>query len=138
MACFDTPHSIPDCLQSLHHLADFAQEEQMIIKPQGNNLLVENIKIKDSTPQGIILPKGLEGYGNLAFARVVARGPGLILQSGAYAAMTINIGDIVLFPTHINAIPIEFESAIAPESLTPKTRPAKPVAVTGNRHGTQP
>lgn len=64
------------------------------LKPLGNRLLVQRSKVK-TTKGGILLPdtaqeKPKEG-------KVLAVGPGKMTDSGDIEAMSVHVGDVVLF-----------------------------------------
>ena len=67
----------------------------MKFKPLDDRVLVEPLEAEEKTPGGIVLPdtakeKPREG-------KVVAVGPGALLDDGSRAPMSVAVGDIVVY-----------------------------------------
>ncbi len=65
------------------------------LKPLGSNLIVEPIK-EESTKGGIILPD-TAGKEKPEKGKVIAIGPGKLLDNGNRAPMSVKTGDVVVF-----------------------------------------
>ena len=65
------------------------------LKPLGDRVVLEPIEREEMTPSGILLPDTAKEKPQEA--RVVAVGPGKLLESGERAAMDLKEGDRVLF-----------------------------------------
>lgn len=67
-----------------------------MLQPLHDHLIVEAKAAQESTVSGIIIPDSVQGekpqQGN-----VIAAGPGKLLESGARAAMSVKVGDTVVF-----------------------------------------
>lgn len=69
----------------------------MEIKPIGDHVIVEAILGKeDITHSGIILPDTLDKK-SPEQGKVVAVGPGRMLENGSRATMSVKVGDTILF-----------------------------------------
>jgi len=69
----------------------------MAIKPINDHIIVEALTGKEeSTRAGIILPDTVDKE-KPEKGRVVAAGPGKLLENGQRAAMSVKMGDTVLF-----------------------------------------
>ena len=67
----------------------------MAIKPMDDRVLVEPLEAEETTPGGIVLPdnakeKPMRG-------KVVATGPGALLENGKRAEMVVKKGDEVIY-----------------------------------------
>ncbi len=67
----------------------------MAIKPMDDRVLVEPLEAEETTPGGIVLPdnakeKPMRG-------KVVATGPGALLENGKRAEMVVKKGDQVIY-----------------------------------------
>lgn len=67
----------------------------MQIKPLGDNLLVEPTKHEEATRSGIVLPETTNKE-RPEQGKVIAVGPGRTVE-GKLVAMTVKVGDVVLF-----------------------------------------
>lgn len=67
----------------------------MKFKPLFNNILVERIDEDNKTKGGIIIPDTAKEKPSRG--RVLAAGPGAVLENGTKQPMTLKAGDIVLF-----------------------------------------
>ncbi len=65
------------------------------LKPLGDRVVLEPIEREEMTPSGILLPDTAKEKPQEA--RVIAVGPGKLLESGERAAMDLKEGDRVLF-----------------------------------------
>jgi chaperonin GroES len=70
-------------------------EAKMKFKPLFNNILVERIDEDNKTKGGIIIPDTAKEKPSRG--RVLAAGPGAVLENGTKQPMTLKAGDIVLF-----------------------------------------
>ena len=69
----------------------------MNIKPLNDHLVVEVVQGKEeATRAGILLPDTVDKE-KPEQGKVVAVGPGKILENGSRAAMSVKVGDVVLF-----------------------------------------
>jgi chaperonin GroES len=75
------------------------------IKPQGNRLVIEPKKAQVSKG-GILLPESAQQKPKEGI--VVAVGPGLLLENGQRQAMTVKVGDEVLYSAY-SGHEMEFE-----------------------------
>jgi len=67
----------------------------MNIKPLQDRVVVRRVEEKKETASGILLPGSAQEKENTG--EVVAVGPGRASDSGAIIAMTVNVGDKVMF-----------------------------------------
>ena len=67
----------------------------MQFKPLFNNILVERIDEDSRTKGGIIIPDTAKEKPSRG--RVLAVGPGAVLENGAKQPMSLKVGDIILF-----------------------------------------
>ncbi len=68
-----------------------------MLTPLHDNLIVEAMDPRDqATASGIIIPDTAQGE-KPQQGKVTAAGPGKLLESGQRAAMSIKVGDIVVF-----------------------------------------
>ncbi len=65
------------------------------LKPLGDRVVLEPIEREEMTPSGILLPDTAKEKPQEA--RVIAVGPGKLLESGERATMDLKEGDRVLF-----------------------------------------
>ena len=68
----------------------------MQIKPISDHILIEPIKEEEKTKSGILLPETAEKE-RPEQGKVIAVGPGKVLESGKRSAMEVTRGDKVLF-----------------------------------------
>lgn len=68
----------------------------MNIKPLGNNVVVKAVSEEEKTQSGIILPDTVNKE-KPEKGEVVAIGPGKLMDNGSKAAMSVQIGDKVIF-----------------------------------------
>jgi chaperonin GroES len=66
----------------------------MMMKPLGDQVLLQEREKKEKTTSGIILMNGTEG--SYVMADVIAVGEGLFTQTGDRIPMTIKVGDVVM------------------------------------------
>jgi chaperonin GroES len=66
----------------------------MMMKPLGDQVLLQEREKKEKTTSGIILMNGAEG--SYVMADVIAVGEGLFTQTGDRIPMTIKVGDVVM------------------------------------------
>lgn len=67
-----------------------------MLNPLHDNLIIEALALKESTVSGIIIPDTAHGE-KPQQGKVVAVGPGKLLESGLRAPMTVKVGDMVVF-----------------------------------------
>jgi chaperonin GroES len=68
----------------------------MTIKPLGDHVVVQLIEKEEMTASGIVLPDTVEKE-KKAEGKVVAVGPGKMLDSGVRAPIDVQVGDHILF-----------------------------------------
>lgn len=68
----------------------------MQLKPLGDRLIVEPISADEVTKAGIILPDTVDKE-KPERGKVIATGPGKMLENGTRLAMEVKVGDIVVF-----------------------------------------
>lgn len=68
----------------------------MQLKPLGDRLIVEPISADEVTKAGIILPDTVDKE-KPERGKVIATGPGKMLENGTRLAMEIKVGDVVVF-----------------------------------------
>ncbi len=66
------------------------------LRPLSNRVIVEATPDESVTKSGIVLPESAEKE-RPEKAKVVAIGPGKMLDSGTRAPMTVKVGDVVIF-----------------------------------------
>ncbi len=66
------------------------------LRPLSNRVIVESVEDESVTKSGIVLPESAEKE-RPEKAKVVAIGPGKMLDSGTRAPMTVKVGDSVIF-----------------------------------------
>ena len=66
------------------------------IKPLSNHVFIEPIEEEKTTQSGIVIPETAEKERPIK-GRVVAVGPGELNEEGDRIAMTVKVGDVVLF-----------------------------------------
>jgi chaperonin GroES len=67
----------------------------MTIKPLDDRVVVELVEAEETTAGGIVLPDSAKEKPQRG--RVVAVGPGKLLESGERCAVSVGVGDEVLF-----------------------------------------
>lgn len=75
-------------------------EEQYHIEPIGNRVVVERIAPETTTKSGIVLT-GTEANKKLPRGWVRAIGPGLMNPDGSRVAMSVAVGDFVIFNHYV-------------------------------------
>lgn len=68
----------------------------MQLKPLGDRLIVEPISADEVTKAGIILPDTVDKE-KPERGKVIATGPGKMLENGTRLAMEVKVGDVVVF-----------------------------------------
>ena len=68
----------------------------MNIRPLGGRVLVKPVKEEEVTKSGIVLPDTIDKEKKME-GKILAVGPGKLLESGERAKMEVKIGDRVLF-----------------------------------------
>lgn len=68
----------------------------MKLKPLHNNVIVKTLSQEEITKSGIVLPDTLDKE-KPEKGEVIAVGPGKILDNGQLSAMTLKVGDKVVF-----------------------------------------
>lgn len=68
----------------------------MKLKPLADRLIVETMEDHEITKSGIILPDTIDKE-KPEQGKVVALGPGKLLENGTRSHMEVNVGDIVVF-----------------------------------------
>ena len=71
----------------------------MNLRPLGNRLVVKATEDEEMTASGIILPETAKEKPQKGI--VLAAGPGLRLESGERQAMSVSVGDNVLFGKYV-------------------------------------
>ena len=71
------------------------QQKRTQIRPLGDRVVVEPLEEDEKTAGGIVLPDTAKEKPQMG--KVVAAGPGKVLDSGETAPMSVSAGDIVLF-----------------------------------------
>jgi chaperonin GroES len=66
-----------------------------MLKPLGDRVLVEPLEAEEKSAGGIYLPEAAQEAPREG--KVVAVGPGKLLENGERAAMSVNEGDIVVY-----------------------------------------
>ena len=77
------------------------------IRPLNDMVLVEPIKIRDVTPQGVHIPESVRGQMEQVYAKVIKVGIGQRLECGERDPADIEEGDIVMFPAGAYVFPFE-------------------------------
>jgi chaperonin GroES len=67
----------------------------MALKPLGDRLIVEPTEAEEKTAGGIVLPDSAKEKPQRG--KVVAAGPGKVLDNGKTAAMEVKVGDSVFY-----------------------------------------
>ncbi|MEJ2668463.1 MAG: co-chaperone GroES [Deinococcales bacterium] len=70
-------------------------EEKMTLKPLGDKVVVEVIDEPQTTASGIVLPDTAKEKSQRG--KVLAVGPGKVLDSGEREPMEVKVGDVVVF-----------------------------------------
>lgn len=68
----------------------------MKLRPLGDKVIVKPLSKEETTASGIVLPDTVD-KDKPEEGEVIATGPGRLLDNGARAAMSIKVGDKVLF-----------------------------------------
>ena len=68
----------------------------MKITPLSDHILIEPIKEEEKTKSGILLPETAEQK-KLSRGKVVAVGPGKVMDNGVRAPVSVKVGETVLF-----------------------------------------
>jgi len=68
----------------------------MNIQPLGDRVVIQQLKQEEVTASGIVLPDTVDKE-KKAEGKVLAVGPGKMLESGTRSAMEVKVGDVVLF-----------------------------------------
>jgi len=68
----------------------------MNIQPLGDRVVIQQLKQEEVTASGIVLPDTVDKE-KKAEGKVMAIGPGKMLESGARSTMEVKVGDLVLF-----------------------------------------
>lgn len=66
------------------------------IKPLGDNVLIKPVKEEEVSKAGIILPDTIDKE-KPEQGEIIAIGPGKLKQDGTRIAMTVKVGDIIVF-----------------------------------------
>ena len=66
-----------------------------MLKPLGDRVLVEPSEAEEKSPGGILLPESAQE--KPAEGKVIAVGPGKLLDDGTRAAMSVKEGDVVIY-----------------------------------------
>jgi chaperonin GroES len=66
-----------------------------MIKPLSDRVVVELTEAEDVSPGGIVLPDTAQEKPQRG--KVVAVGPGRVLENGEMAPMSVKVGDIIIF-----------------------------------------
>lgn len=66
-----------------------------MLKPLGNRVIIEVAKEEEKTVGGIVLPSSAKEKSQTGV--VIATGDGLVTDNGSRIAMTVKVGDNVLF-----------------------------------------
>ena len=69
-----------------------------MLKPLGNRVLVKPLESDDTTAGGIVLPDSAKKRPQEA--EVVAVGDGERLESGETLAITLKVGDVIIYPEY--------------------------------------
>ncbi len=67
-----------------------------MLQPLHDHLIVESAPAHEATASGIIIPDTAQGE-KPQQGKVIAVGPGKLLENGQRAVMSVKIGDIVVF-----------------------------------------
>ena len=72
------------------------------VTPIGEKVILKRVKLEETTPGGIIIPKVAQGRHTLSWiGEVIAVGPGKALDNGQRRAPEVKVGDKVVVPIHI-------------------------------------
>lgn len=66
------------------------------LKPLNDKVIIKPIEEKETTKFGIVLPETAEKEKSEK-GEIIAIGPGKLLENGQRAAMSVKVGDVVLF-----------------------------------------
>ena len=69
-----------------------------MLKPLGNRVLVKPLESDDTTAGGIVLPDSARKRPQEA--EIVAVGDGERLESGKMLAITLKVGDVIIYPEY--------------------------------------
>jgi chaperonin GroES len=75
-----------------------AEEKRMKLKPLEDRVVVERLEAEEKTAGGIVLPDTAKEKPKQG--KIVAVGPGKILESGKRAELSVKAGDRVLFASY--------------------------------------
>lgn len=70
----------------------------MSLVPIGDKIIVERLEAEDKTKGGIYLPESAKEKPKQG--KIIAVGPGKVLDSGARSQMTVKKGELVLFTSY--------------------------------------
>lgn len=79
------------------------------IQPRGSLVVVRKHETKDNVTEGGVLIPGAVANKGVAFATVMAVGPGRIIDSGAHVEMDLKPGDTVLMQVTPDVMPLSIE-----------------------------
>jgi chaperonin GroES len=69
------------------------------LKPLLNRVVIKKAEALTKTKGGIILTSGKKDE-HLAYGKVIAVGPGKVLENGSIRAVNVKVGDTVLLPEY--------------------------------------
>ncbi|MBS3764588.1 MAG: co-chaperone GroES [Planctomycetes bacterium] len=72
-----------------------AKKQDIQIRPLDDRVVVEPIESEDKTAGGIFLPDSAKEKSQKG--KIIAAGPGQLLEDGERAGMNVSVGDIVIF-----------------------------------------
>jgi len=70
----------------------------MSLTPLGDKIIVERLEAEDKTSGGIYLPDSAKEKPKQG--KVISVGPGKVLDNGERGALTLKVGDLVLFTSY--------------------------------------
>ena len=76
-------------------MAKTAKKQKVTIRPLEDRVVVEPLEDEEKTAGGIFLPDTAKEKPQKG--KVIAVGPGKVLDSGEKAPMSVSVGDVVLF-----------------------------------------
>ena len=68
----------------------------MKLQPLSDHIVVEPVHEESATKAGIVLPETIEKE-KAERGKVIAAGPGRLLENGNRAPMSVKVGDVVIF-----------------------------------------